>query len=105
MGLFFFQDHPVFRVGLGVGLGVGGVNVSSGSRPHPSHSCDVCVCDLGVVVVSLIFGLVRGTGSFGVVLPTFVLVSRIQFVERYRVNTTSFIERLLHDLRQWSVAS
>ena len=37
------------------------------------------VCDLGVVVTSLIFGLVRGTGTLTVVLPTFVLVSRIQF--------------------------
>jgi hypothetical protein len=63
----------VFRVGLGVG----GAAVASGSRARPSHSCDGWVCDLGVVGVSLIFGLVRGSGVFAAVLPTFVLVSRI----------------------------
>ena len=36
----------------------------------------------------LIFGLVRGT--FVTVIPVFVLVSRIQFTERYRGNVTSF---------------
>jgi hypothetical protein len=46
------------------------------------------VCDLGVVGVSLIFGLVRGTGTFVPVLPTFV--SRIQFAQRYRDNVTFF---------------
>jgi hypothetical protein len=41
---------------------------------------------LGVVVVSSIFGLVRGVGAFTTVLPTFVLVSRIQLAEQYRGN-------------------
>ena len=66
-----------------VGLGVGGAAVASGSRARPSHSCDGWVCDLGAVGVSSIFGLVRGTGSFAAVLPTFVLVSRIQLEQRY----------------------
>jgi hypothetical protein len=69
-----------------VGLGVGGAPVASGSRVRPSHSCDGWVCDLGAVVVSLIFGLIRGTGSFAAVLPTFVLVSRMQLAQQYRVN-------------------
>jgi hypothetical protein len=69
---------------------VGGTAVTSGSRARPSHSCDGWVCDLGVVVTTLIFGLVRGTGAFSVVLPTFVLVSRMQFAKRYRGNVTSF---------------
>jgi hypothetical protein len=45
---------------------------------------------LGAVGASSLFGLVRGTGPFVVVLPTFVLVSRIQLTQRYRVNATSF---------------
>ena len=49
------------------------------------------MCDLGVVGASLIFGLVRGAGAFDAVLPTYVLVSRIQFAQRYRDNATSFI--------------
>jgi hypothetical protein len=73
-----------------VGLGVGGAAVASGSRPRPSHSCDGWVCDLGAVDASLIFGLVRGTGAFAAVLPTFVLVSRMQFAQRYRGNAISF---------------
>ena len=77
---------PTFRVCLGVG----GTVVTSGSLTHPSHSCGGWVCDLGVVGTSLIFGLVRGTGSFVEVFPTFVLVSRMKFVERYRGNVTSF---------------
>jgi hypothetical protein len=36
------------------------------------------VCGLGVVGDSSIFGLVRRSGTFDVVFPTFVLVSRIQ---------------------------
>jgi hypothetical protein len=67
-------------------LGVGGTTVASGSRPHPSHSCDGWVCDLGAVGVSLIFGLIRGPGSFDTVLPTFVLVSRIHLAQQYRDN-------------------
>jgi hypothetical protein len=73
-----------------VGMGVGGPDVVSGSYTHPSHSCGGWVCDLGAVGVSLIFWLVRGSGSFVQVLPTFVLVSRIHLVQRYRVNVTSF---------------
>ena len=38
----------------------------------------------------MIIGLVGGSGVFVEVLPTFVLVSRIQFAQRYRDNTTSF---------------
>jgi hypothetical protein len=87
---------------LCVGLGVGGAAVASGSRGRPSHSCDGWVCDLGAVGVSLIFGLIRGTGSlvgdslifglirgvgdFVAVLPTFVLVSRMKLAQQYRVN-------------------
>ncbi len=48
------------------------------------------MCDLGAVGVSLIFGLVRGTGAFAAVLPTFVLGSRIQLTQRYRDKGTSF---------------
>jgi hypothetical protein len=46
---------------------------------------------LGEVGVSLLFGLVRGPGAFVVVVPTFVLVSRIHLAQRYRGNVTSFI--------------
>ena len=63
---------------LRVGVGVGGVVISSGSRVHSSYSCDGWVCDLGTVGDSSIFGLVRGPGAFVVVLPTLVLVSRMQ---------------------------
>jgi hypothetical protein len=65
---------------LSVVLGVGGTVVTSESRVRPSHSCDGCVCDLGVVGDSSIFGLIRGSGAFVVVFPTFVLVSRIHLV-------------------------
>ena len=75
---------------LRVGLGVGGAAVASGSRARPSHSCDGWVCDLGAVGASLIFGLVRGAGAFPAVLPTLVLVSRMQLAQRYRGNATSF---------------
>ena len=51
---------------------------------------DGWVRDLGAVGASLIFGLVRGSGGFTVVLPAFVLVSRIQFTQRYRCNVISF---------------
>jgi hypothetical protein len=40
-------------------LGVSGAVVASGSRARPSPSCDGWVCDLGTVVASSIFGLVR----------------------------------------------
>jgi hypothetical protein len=71
---------------LRVGLGVGGATVASGSRAHPSHSCDGWVCHLVTVGVSSIFGLVRGSGSFAVVFPTFALVSRMQLAQQYRGN-------------------
>ena len=51
---------------------------------------DGWVCGLGAVGASLAFGLVRGAGAFAAVLPTFDLVSRIQFSQRYRDNVTSF---------------
>ncbi len=51
---------------------------------------DGWVGGLGAVGASSIFGLVRGTGAFAPVLPTFVLVSRIQFASRYRGIATSF---------------
>ena len=41
-------------------------------------ACGGWLCDLGAVGASSIFGLVRGAGSFAAVLPTLVLVSRIQ---------------------------
>ena len=62
-----------------VGLGVGGEAVVSGSRARPSHSCVGWVCDLGAVGDSSIFGLVRGSGAFAVVLPTLVLVSNYRY--------------------------
>ncbi len=50
------------------------------------------VCGLGAVGASLVFGLVRGAGAFAPVLPSVVLVSRIQIAPRYRGNiATSFI--------------
>ena len=69
---------------LSVDLGVGGTAVTSGSSARPSHSCDWWVCGLGAVGASLVFGLVRGTGSFPVVFPTFFLDSRLQLTQRYR---------------------
>jgi hypothetical protein len=47
---------------------------------------DGCVCELGEVGASSIFGWVRRAGDFASVLPTFVLVSRIHLAEQYRVN-------------------
>jgi hypothetical protein len=46
----------------------------------------LCVCGSGALGVSSIFGLVRRSGAFDVVLPTFVLVSRIQVAQQYRGN-------------------
>ncbi len=46
------------------------------------YGWDGWVCGLGAVGASLVFGLVRGSGALVVVLPTFVLVSRIQFAQR-----------------------
>jgi hypothetical protein len=51
---------------------------------------DGWVGGLGAVGASSLFGLVRGAGAFAAVLPTFVLVSRIQLAQRYRGNATSF---------------
>jgi hypothetical protein len=45
---------------------------------------DVWVCGLGTVNTSLAFGLVRVTGDFTTVLPSFVLVSRIPFTQDNR---------------------
>jgi hypothetical protein len=73
-----------------VDLGVGGEVIAPGFRAYPSHSCDGWVCALGEVGVSLVFGLVRGCGVFGVVIPSFVLVSRMSFAQRYRDYATSF---------------
>jgi hypothetical protein len=42
------------------------------------------VFGLGVVSTSLDFGLVRGTGAFAVVLPSFPLVSRMPFTYHNR---------------------
>jgi hypothetical protein len=47
---------------------------------------DGWVGGLGAVGVSSIFGLVRRSGVFTVVLPTFVLVSRMQLAQQYRDN-------------------
>ena len=69
---------------LRVGSGVGGAAVVSGSSAHPSHSCDWRVCGLGAVGASLVFRLVCGAGAFPAVLPTLVLVSRLQLAQRYR---------------------
>ncbi len=67
-------------------MGVGGSVIVSGSRVRPTYSCDGWVCDLGTVGSSSIFGWVRGDGVFTVVIPTFVLVSRIHLAQQYRVN-------------------
>jgi hypothetical protein len=69
-----------------VDLVVGESTVSCGSHSRSSHSCDGWVRDLGVVDDSSIFGLIRGTGVFTVVLPVFDLVSRIQIAQQYRDN-------------------
>ncbi len=50
------------------------------------YGWDGWVCGLGVVGVSSIFGLVRRSGTFVMVFPTFVLVSRMQFAQQYRDN-------------------
>ncbi len=51
------------------------------SCTSPSRSCDGWVCGLGVVDTSLVFGLVRGTGAFATVLPSFTFVSRMPFAQ------------------------
>ena len=53
-----------------VGLGVGGAVIAPGLRACLSRSCDGWECGLGAVGVSLVFGLVRGAGSFTVVIPS-----------------------------------
>jgi hypothetical protein len=45
---------------------------------------DTWVCGLGVVITSLTFGLVRGTGSFATVFPSFPLVSKMSFAQHNR---------------------
>ena len=67
-----------------VGSGVGGAAVASGSSARPSHSCDWRVCGLGAVGASSILELMRGARAFAAVLPTWVLVSRLQLAQRYR---------------------
>jgi hypothetical protein len=47
-----------------VGLGVGGTVIAPGLSAGPSCSCDGWVCGLGTVGVFLVFGLVRGSGTF-----------------------------------------
>ncbi len=64
-----------------VGLGVGGTVIATGLRACPSRSCDGWVSGLGAVRASLVFGLVRGAGTFAVVLPSFALVSRMPFAQ------------------------
>jgi cellobiose-specific phosphotransferase system component IIB len=71
---------------LRVGLGVGGAAIASGSRARPMHSYDRWVGDLDAVGASSIFGWLRGAGAFAAVLPTFVLVSRMQHAQQYRGN-------------------
>jgi hypothetical protein len=71
---------------LRVGLGVRGVSVASGSFVYPVYSCDGWVCGLGSVVASSIFGWVRRSGAFTVVLLTCVLGSRMQLTQQYRDN-------------------
>jgi hypothetical protein len=58
--------------------------LSAGLRTCPSRSCDGWVCGLGAVGVSLVFGLVRGTGAFAAVLPSFALVSGMSFAQHNR---------------------
>ena len=48
------------------------------------------VCGLGAVGASLVFGLVRGAGTFAAVLPSFVLVSNMSFAQHNRGFATSF---------------
>jgi hypothetical protein len=49
------------------------------------------VCDFGAVAASSMFGWVCGAGAFAVVLPTFILVSRIQITtQQYRGNDHFF---------------
>ncbi len=59
---------------------------------------------LGAVGASSIFGLVRRAGSFDTVLPTFVLVSRINLLNSTVTMGTSSAQRLLRDVRQRSAA-
>jgi hypothetical protein len=73
-----------------VGLGVGGAVIAPGLRACSSRSCDGWVCGLGTVSASLVFGLVRGTGDFATVLPSFVLVSNMSFAYHNRGFATSF---------------
>ncbi len=44
------------------------------------------VCDLGAVGASSILGWVRRAGALAAVLPTFVLVSRMQLTQQYHGN-------------------
>jgi hypothetical protein len=75
---------------LSVGLGVGGAVIAPGLRACLSRSCDGWECGLGAVGASLVFGLVRGTGAFATVFPSFVLVSNMSFAQHNRGFGTSF---------------
>jgi hypothetical protein len=50
------------------------------------YGWDGWACGLGVVDTSSIFGLVRRTGTYATVFPTFALVSRMQLVQQHRDN-------------------
>ncbi len=71
------ERTSAFRVDLGVGAAV----IAPGFRACPSRSCDGWVFCLGVVGTSLVFGLVRGSGVFTEVFPSFALVSRMPFAQ------------------------
>ncbi len=83
--MFQFHDQPSRGVSIRFfGFGVGGAVNAPVLRACPSRSCDGWMCVLGAVGASLVFGLVRGTGSFPAVLPSFVLVSRMPFAQYNR---------------------
>ena len=64
--------------------------IAPGLRTCSSRSCDGWVCGLGPVGASLVFGLVRGAGSFAAVLPSLALVSNMSFTQHNRGFATSF---------------
>ena len=64
---------------------------------------DGWVCGLGTVGSSPIFGLVRRTGVFVSVFPTFVLYQECSSRNSTVTMTTSSDQCLLHDMREWSV--
>jgi hypothetical protein len=64
---------------------------------------DGWVGGLGAVGDSSLFGLVRGTGVFDEVLPTFVLVQEYISGNDTVGMTLPSVYRLLRDVREWSV--